>query len=140
VGVNSRLDTIQAAVLIPKLAVLDEEIALRQDVAVRYTRLLNASNINATPYVESNNVSAWAQYTVLISNRDLVQKRLAVKGVPTAVHYPIPLNKQPAVADTFAFLPVGDAVASEVMSLPIYPLLEQSLQASVVSKLTEAVN
>jgi len=139
VGVNSRLDTIQAAVLLPKLAILDEEMAQRQEVAARYAKLLNAASISATPYVESHNMSAWAQYTVRVQNRDVVQKRLADAGVPTAVHYPIPLNKQPAVQDASASLSVGDAVAGEVMSLPMYPSLAESMQQSVVSALVRAV-
>jgi len=139
VGVNSRLDTIQAAILLPKLAVLDEEMAQRQEVAARYARLLNAEGITTTPYVEPYNTSAWAQYTVRVPNREVVQKRLTDAGVPTAVHYPIPLNKQPAVRDAAASLPVGDAVAGEVMSLPMYPTLVEPLQQSVVSAVIRAV-
>lgn len=139
VGVNSRLDTIQAAILLPKLAILDEEIAQRQEVAARYTRLLNEAGITTTPYVEPHNMSAWAQYTVRVPKRDVLQKYLGDAGVPTAVHYPIPLNKQPAVQDASASLPVGDAVAGEVMSLPMYPALVEPLQQSVVSALVRAV-
>jgi len=136
VGVNSRLDTLQAAILLPKLAVLDEELALRQDVAARYIRLLNEAGITTTPHVEPHNVSAWAQFTIRVKNRDTVQKRLAEAGVPTAVHYPIPLNKQPAVADAQARLPAGDAVANEVMSLPMAPGLKQADQDMVIQQLT----
>ncbi len=136
VGVNSRLDTIQAAVLLPKLAILDEEMAQRQEVAARYTRLLNEAGITTTPYVEPHNMSAWAQYTVRVPKRDAVQKHLADAGVPTAVHYPIPLNKQPAVQDASASLPVGDAVAGEVISLPMSPNLSAEDAARVVSALT----
>lgn len=135
VGVNSRLDTIQAAILLPKLAVLDEELALRQEVAGRYVRLLNEAGVKTTPHVEPHNISAWAQFTVRVKDRENVQKCLAEAGVPTAVHYPIPLNKQPAVADADVRLPVGDAVAAEVMSLPMHPWLSQSDQDLVVSAL-----
>ena len=123
VGVNSRLDTIQAAVLLPKLAVLDEEMRLRQKVADRYGQLLQEAGIQSTPFVEPHNVSAWAQYTIQVSDREAVQEKLKVAGIPTAVHYPIPLNKQPAVADAQAILPVGDAVAQRVMSLPMGPYM-----------------
>ncbi len=139
VGVNSRLDTIQAAVLLPKLAILDEEMAQRQEVAARYTRLLNEAGITTTPYVEPHNMSAWAQYTVRVPKRDAVQKHLADAAVPTAVHYPIPLNKQPAVQDASASLPVGDAVAGEVMSLPMSPNLSVEDAERVVSALAGAL-
>lgn len=126
VGVNSRLDTLQAAILLPKLAVFDEELALRQDVAADYTRLLNDAGVWSTPHIEPQNVSAWAQYTIRVADRVSVQQRLSVAGVPTAVHYPIPLNQQPAVADLSARLPVGDAVAAEVLSLPMSSSVEAS--------------
>lgn len=140
VGVNSRLDTLQAAILLPKLAVFDEELAQRQEVAARYSRLLNAAGIDTTPFVESNNVSAWAQYTVRVLARDQVQKALSEAGIPTAVHYPIPLNKQPAVADANVALPVGDEVAAQVMSLPMSPNLAEGDQKKVVSALQEAIS
>jgi UDP-2-acetamido-2-deoxy-ribo-hexuluronate aminotransferase len=123
VGVNSRLDTLQAAILLPKLTVLDEEMALRQQVAAQYTKLLKEVGIHTTPYIEPHNTSAWAQYTIRLQERDAVQEKLKQAGVPTAVHYPIPLNKQPAVADASAKMPVGDEVAAQVMSLPMSPEL-----------------
>lgn len=140
IGVNSRLDTIQAAILLPKLAVFDEELAQRQEVAERYSRLLNAAGIDTTPFVESHNVSAWAQYTVRVSKRDQIQKVLSEAGIPTAVHYPIPLNKQPAVADESAHLPVGDEVARQVMSLPMSPNLSEVDARHVVGALAGALS
>lgn len=139
VGVNSRLDTIQAAILLPKLAVFDEEIAQRQEVAVRYGRLLSEADFHKTPFVEPHSVSAWAQYTVRVPARDAVQKAMSDAGVPTAVHYPIPLNRQPAVQDAEARLPVGDQVASQVMSLPMSPNLSATDQQRVVQVLAQAV-
>lgn len=124
IGVNSRLDTLQAAILLPKLEIFPSELELRQDVARDYSRLLEAAGISA-PFVEAHNRSAWAQYTVQVKDRDLVQAELNAQGVPTAVHYPIPLNKQPAVADSSAHLPVGDAVAEQVMSLPFHPYMRK---------------
>lgn len=140
VGVNSRLDTIQAAILLPKLAALDEEIALRRQVAGIYMRGFSAAGIAASPYVEPHNQSAWAQYTITVPQRDTVQERLKQVGIPTAVHYPIPLNKQPAVADLNAHLPVGDLVASQVMSLPMSPFMTQAQQACVVQTLAQVLS
>ncbi|WP_202428209.1 DegT/DnrJ/EryC1/StrS family aminotransferase [Malikia spinosa] len=138
VGVNSRLDTLQAAVLLPKLAILDEEIAQRQQVAQRYTTLLNKVGISSTPHIESYNTSAWAQYTVQVPQRIQVQAQLHATGIPTAVHYPIPLNQQPAVANRHAQLPVGDAVAQKVISLPMHPGLDDSMQKQITSALQQA--
>ena len=122
VGVNSRLDTLQAAILLPKLAILDDEMRLRQEVAANYQKEFAAVGFTGTPYIEAHNVSAYAQFTVRVPNRDTVQAKLKEAGIPTAVHYPIPLNKQPAVASDIA-LPIGDKVAEEVMSLPMHPYL-----------------
>lgn len=138
IGVNSRLDTIQAAILLPKLAILDEEMSLRQTVADRYAVLLNDAGIDSTPYLEPFNSSAWAQYTVRVAEREKVQANMTAAGVPTAVHYPIPLNKQPAVQDASVSLPIGDRVAAEVMSLPMHPLLSAEDQERVVSALVQA--
>ncbi|QSR36021.1 aminotransferase DegT [Marinobacterium iners] len=137
VGVNSRLDTLQAAILLPKLEIFAEEIELRNQVAAYYTCLLNEAGIHTVPYVEAQNTSAWAQYTIRVQNREQVQQKLKDAGIPTAVHYPIPLNKQPAVADAKAELPVGDEVAEEVMSLPMHPYLSEQEQQRVVQALTE---
>jgi UDP-2-acetamido-2-deoxy-ribo-hexuluronate aminotransferase len=139
VGVNSRLDTIQAAILLPKLAAFDEEIAQRQEVAARYGRLLSEAGVHTTPFVEPHNVSAWAQYTVRVPVRDAVQSAMSEAGVPTAVHYPIPLNRQPAVSDPSARLLVGDLVAREVMSLPMSPALTASDQQKVAEALRGAL-
>ena len=138
VGVNSRLDTIQAAILLPKLAAFDEEISLRQQVASTYTGLLNDAGIDKTPYIESHNVSAWAQYTIRVPEREVVQELLSIAGIPTAVHYPIPLNKQPAVAQPDAKLPIGDAVSSQVVSLPMHPGLSLEDQKRVANALRGA--
>lgn len=136
VGVNSRLDTLQAAILLAKLEIFDEEMALRQQVARSYSRMLNEVGITTTPYVESYNISAWAQYTIQVDGRDSLQAKLKEAGIPTAVHYPIPLNRQPAVADSAVKLSVGDAVAQRVMSLPMHPYLNESTLAAVVREVT----
>jgi len=135
VGVNSRLDTIQAAILLPKLEILDDEMQARQKVAETYNQLFNQAGVHTTPYLEPYNTSAWAQYTIQVDNRTEIQKELQEQGVPTAVHYPIPLNKQPAVADTNVWLPVGDAIAERVMSLPMHPYLPLDAQEKIVTAL-----
>lgn len=135
VGINSRLDTIQAAILLPKLRLFAKELQQRQQVAERYTRMLNEVGIETTPYVEAHNASAWAQYTIRVENRDAVQAALQEAGIPSAVHYPIPLNKQTALADDTVYLPIGDKTSEVVMSLPMHPYLEVSDQQKVVDVL-----
>ena len=137
VGVNSRLDTLQAAILLPKLEIFPRELEQREQVAQGYARLLGEAGI-AAPFVEEHNLSAWAQYTVQVVGRDQVQERLKIAGIPTAVHYPIPLNRQPAVKDDRARLPVGDTVAERVMSLPMHPYLGEQ-QSLVIDALQEAL-
>lgn len=135
VGVNSRLDTIQAAILLPKLAILDDEMQARQSVAETYTKLFNQAGVLTTPFIEAHNSSAWAQYTIQVEKRDDVQAKLKEQGIPTAVHYPIPLNKQPAVANANVSLPVGDAIAERVMSMPMHPYLKLEAQEKIVNAL-----
>jgi UDP-2-acetamido-2-deoxy-ribo-hexuluronate aminotransferase len=151
VGVNSRLDTLQAAILLPKLAVLDEELAQRQRVADTYNTLLKShthapechsreggdpSSVSLIrPHIEPHNTSAWAQFTIQVPNREVLQEQLKQAGIPTAVHYPIPLNKQPAVADASVQVPVGDAVAQRVMSLPMHPYLTSEQQIKICDSL-----
>ncbi|RDE86123.1 DegT/DnrJ/EryC1/StrS family aminotransferase [Aggregatibacter kilianii] len=135
VGVNSRLDTLQAAILLPKLEILEDEILARNVVAENYNDLFNAAGIMTTPFVEEHNRCAWAQYTIQVENRTEVQEKLKAQGIPTAVHYPIPLNKQPAVADAQVSLPVGDRIAECVMSLPMHPYLTVEEQQVIVESL-----
>lgn len=139
VGVNSRLDTLQAAILLPKLAILDDELAARQKAAERYGELLAGSNVLSLPQIADHNTCAWAQYTVRVKNRDAVQAALEAAGVPTAVHYPLPLNRQPAVADDSVSLPHGDRAADEVMSLPMHPYLDADDQQKVSACIRDAL-
>jgi UDP-2-acetamido-2-deoxy-ribo-hexuluronate aminotransferase len=150
VGVNSRLDTIQAAILLAKLAIFEDEIDARHQIAKQYDKLLTNSSSNekpsaekhstiiAIPFIEPHNTSVFAQYTVRVKNREAVQIKLKEAGIPTAVHYPIPLNKQPAVADNLAILPVGDEIASQVMSLPMHPYLTASDQCTIAAALVSS--
>jgi UDP-2-acetamido-2-deoxy-ribo-hexuluronate aminotransferase len=135
VGVNSRLDTLQAAILLAKLPLLNDEIALRQAAAERYDHLLHEVGIHTTPFVKHGNSSVYAQYTVRVPERDAVQAGMKAAGIPTAIHYPLPLNHQPAVANSQADLPTGDNIAREVLSLPMHAYLSLSQQAEVVSHL-----
>jgi UDP-2-acetamido-2-deoxy-ribo-hexuluronate aminotransferase len=137
VGMNSRLDTLQAAILLSKLEILDDELAARQRVADQYAGLLAQTGI-AHPHLESHNVSAWAQYTVRVADRPAVQARLKGAGIPTAIHYPLPLNRQPAVADTLAVLPHGDLAAEQVISLPLHPYLGVDDVERIATALTQA--
>jgi len=123
IGVNGRLDTLQAAVLLAKMDMFDEEVQARGRIGARYTELLG--DVVTTPYIEPHNTSVYAQYTVLVKNRDAMQEKLQEVGVPTAVHYPIPLNRQPALAcpDRFEH---GEYVAERVLSLPMHPYLEDT--------------
>jgi UDP-2-acetamido-2-deoxy-ribo-hexuluronate aminotransferase len=138
VGVNSRLDTLQAAVLLAKLEVFDDELVARNAVAARYGTLLEQAGITA-PQVAPGTTSVWAQYTVRVGDREVVQARMAAAGIPTVVHYPLPLNRQPAVADPAAHLPVGDRAAAEVLSLPMHPYLDLAAQEQVVDALEQAL-
>lgn len=130
IGMNSRLDTLQAAILLAKLGILDDEMTARQRVADAYAVHLHEISI-APPPISQYNVSSWAQYTIRVTNRAHVQAALQSEGIPTAVYYPLPLNRQPAVADPDAHLPHGDRVASEVLSLPMHPYLQSDQIAAV---------
>ncbi|WP_448106810.1 DegT/DnrJ/EryC1/StrS family aminotransferase [Pseudomonas azerbaijanoccidentalis] len=138
VGVNSRLDTLQAAILLPKLEIFAEELESRQQIAATYAALLAEAGVSTSPLIEEHNSSAFAQYTIRVSGRDEVQKKLQALGIPTAVHYPIPLNKQPAVQDLSVALPVGDKLAEEVMSLPMHPYLTTADIEKIVTALASA--
>lgn len=138
VGVNSRLDTLQAAILLPKLEIFAEELESRQQIAATYATLLAEAGVSTSPLIEAHNSSAFAQYTIRVSGRDEVQKKLQALGIPTSVHYPIPLNKQPAVQDLSVSLPVGDKLAEEVMSLPMHPYLTTADIEKIVTALASA--
>ncbi|WP_448329082.1 DegT/DnrJ/EryC1/StrS family aminotransferase [Sulfitobacter sp. M13] len=140
VGVNSRIDTIQAAILLPKLAILDDELRARQEVSEWYNELLAEVDILRLPITEKNNISAWAQYTVRATNRDMVKATLEKALIPTAVHYPLPLNRQPAVADTLSNTPHSDKAADEVLSLPMHPYLKKTQMNYIAETLKSVSN
>ncbi len=134
VGINSRLDTLQAAVLLAKLTILDEEIAQRNTVAARYDAAFRNTDAITPPQIEPCATCAWAQYTVRVPNRDKIRQYLTDVGIGTAVHYPLPLHKQPAVEQP-AHVPQSEGVAATVLSLPISATLSTADQANVIEKL-----
>lgn len=138
VGTNSRLDTLQAAILLAKLEIFEDEVELRQRVAAHYDALLAHAGSAAPPYIEPHNTSVYAQYTIRVDDRESLQARLKDAGIPTVVHYPTPINRQPAVADSRAHLPVGDEVARQVLSLPMHPYLTESQTGLIVRNIVKA--
>lgn len=139
-GLNGRMDSIQAAILLEKLAIFPEEVKLRQDVADRYAQLLPASL--KAPTVSDYNTSVFAQYTIEVDNRDDVQEALKKKGIPTAVHYPVGLHQQPIFKELYpeeqSFVH-SELAASRVMSLPMHPYLTIEDQKAVCLALTEVL-
>ena len=142
VGVNSRLDTMQAAILLAKLDIFPSEIEARQRVADRYSEGLH--NIVTVPRVTAGLASVWAQYTIRVpeQQRDALMKRLAAVGVPTAVYYPRGLHEQPA----YSHCPVGTtgvqvaaSLAREVLSLPMHPYLSDATVDRIVGDVHEAM-
>ena len=135
IGMTARLDTIQAAVLLEKLAVFEEEIAAREQVARRYTALL--ADIAAVPVVDKRATSVWAQYTIRLAPgvRDGLADALKAEGIPTAVYYRLPMHLQPAYRhfpSAGAILPVCETLAEEVISLPMHPDLDPATQDRIV--------
>jgi UDP-2-acetamido-2-deoxy-ribo-hexuluronate aminotransferase len=126
IGVNARLDTLQAAVLLGKFPHFEEELRLRAKVAARYTAGLEGIAGLTTPVSDGGNSHVFAQYTIRVPDRDALAHALGGRGIPTAIHYPIPLHLQPA----FAYLEKGEGAfpraekaAREVLSLPMHPFL-----------------
>jgi UDP-2-acetamido-2-deoxy-ribo-hexuluronate aminotransferase len=140
IGINGRLDTLQAAVLLAKLEVFDEELTARSEIANRYTALLQ--NAVHTPRVLADRTSAWAQYTIEAEDRSAVESALEGAEIPTAVHYPLPLHLQPAYGALAkemswgrASFPVAERAAERVLSLPMHPYLKPT----EIEQITEAV-
>jgi UDP-2-acetamido-2-deoxy-ribo-hexuluronate aminotransferase len=153
IGINGRMDTLQAAIVLAKLdRFIDWEVPQREKIGAQYTNLLSSlrgSEADATtqkkyiktPYLEPHNTSVYAQYTVSVENREAIQKKLAEVGIPTAVHYPIPLNLQPVFAyinKPAGSFPIAEEKANQVMSLPMSPTLTLNEQQRVVDALRDA--
>ncbi|MGL6072462.1 DegT/DnrJ/EryC1/StrS family aminotransferase [Craterilacuibacter sp.] len=140
IGLNGRLDTIQAAVLLAKLPSFQHEVEARARIGARYSELLQ--DVARVPVIGAGNSHVYAQYTIEIDQREAVQAALKEAGVPTAVHYPIPLHLQPA----FAYLgqgagsfPLAEAAGQRVMSLPMHPFMDEATQDAVVAAVRQAL-
>jgi dTDP-4-amino-4,6-dideoxygalactose transaminase len=141
IGVNGRLDTIQAAILLEKLSIYDEELAARQRVAAAYAAgLATAAKVPKAP---AGIISAWAQYTIAIKDRTSVATSLEARGIPTAVYYPRPLHEQgayhhcPRSPDG---LVVASALATRVLSLPMHPYLDDASVSRVIDAVIDATS
>lgn len=141
VGVGGRMDTIQCAVVLAKLERLDWEIGERIRAGERYLRALADSNAVGAPVVRADRTCVWAQFTVQIENRDAVAASLKDRGIPTAIHYPVPLHWQPAykgLCRASGSLTNAERVASRVLSLPLHPYITEDTQLHIVAALLEA--
>jgi len=141
IGVNGRMDTLQAAVLLAKMEVFPDEVASRALIGARYAELLRSHVV--TPRVAPENRSVFAQYTIQVAGRAAVQEKLALRGVPTAVHYPVPLHLQPAFARLGlgeGSFPVSEAASARVMSLPMHPYLSEDAQGYIADALRAALD
>jgi dTDP-4-amino-4,6-dideoxygalactose transaminase len=140
IGLNSRLDTIQAAILIEKLAIFNQEIESREKVASTYTNMLS-SNFKV-PKIPEGSRSVWAQYTLRVESdrRQNLADYLKARGVPTSIYYPRPLHKQTAYTSfprATRNLPISERLASEVISLPMHPYLNRESQSMVTQALND---
>src|SRR5437868_4953281 len=142
-GLTARLDTIQAAVLIEKLKIFDEEIAARNKVAQRYFDALH--NIVTAPRVADGNVSTWAQYTIRLPNghdRDAFANALKAQGIPTAIYYPKSMHQQTAYRDfpvADGGLPVSERLSDDVISLPMHAYLDAATQDRIIAAVRGAI-
>jgi len=140
IGMTGRLDTIQAAILIEKLNIFQDEIEARNRVAQRYAAGLK--DVAIVPEVASGYGSVWAQYTIRVEKRDALAAVLQTRGVPTAIYYPKPLHRQEPYKRFLIAgngLPVTDKLAAEVISLPMHPYLDEPTQERVISAVREAL-
>ena len=136
VGVGGRMDTIQCAVVLAKLERFDWEVKQRQLIGQRYSELLAAADIDLVN-LRSDRTSVYAQYTIFMSERVALQKRLSEASIPTAVHYPVPLNEQPIYKHLCCTdcTPIAQQIAKKVMSLPMSPDLSAEDQDKIVGAL-----
>lgn len=139
IGINSRLDTLQAAILLAKLNSLNDEIDRRGAIANKYNSELSGISGLQIPTLENHNISAWAQYTIGHKNRDAIADQLKKIGIPTAIHYPLPINKQIAFKDLNFQIPVSDKASLEVLSLPISPYMSNEEITFVIESLRRVV-
>ncbi len=140
IGVNSRLDTIQAAILLEKLKIFPEELEMRERIARRYSSAFTRSNRIRIPHVIDGAQSTWAQYTIQVPERDRLKANLAARGIPAQIYYLTPLSAQlgyrafPSVP-----LPVSTALGKTVISLPMHPYLDETTQDMIIEAVLESV-
>jgi UDP-2-acetamido-2-deoxy-ribo-hexuluronate aminotransferase len=140
IGINGRLDSLQAAVLLAKLAIFPDEVAARARIGARYSDLLAGSGC-VTPFIEPHNTSVYAQYTIAVDDRDGLITKLGQAGVPTAVHYPVPLHRQPAFGNiALPAVPVAERASARVVSLPMHPYMSDADQDSIASAVRAALS
>lgn len=140
-GINGRLDTLQAAVLLAKLDIFDDEVAARERIGARYSELLHG--VVGVPLVAAGCSSVYAQYTIQADNREELAKALQAQGIPTAVHYPVPLHLQPVfqgLGKPVGSFPVAEQVAERVISLPMHPYLTDEQQCRIAAAVTAAAS
>jgi len=141
IGLNSRLDTIQAAILIEKLKIFPQEIEARERIAKRYNEAFSTCNEIQVPQVIEGARSVWAQYTLRVSNRAKLQADLKGEGIPTAVYYPIPLSNQPAYNHyPSVAIAVSEALSEKVVSLPMHPYLDDDTQDRIIAAVLKSVS
>jgi len=123
-GINGRLDTIQAAVLLAKFEIFPDEVMQRDRVGRQYTASINAMQSTiVAPQIRSNCTTVYAQYSIMVNNREQLIAKLNKMNIPTAVHYPVPLHLQPPFYNNQLNLPVVEDVATKIVSLPMHPYL-----------------
>jgi dTDP-4-amino-4,6-dideoxygalactose transaminase len=140
IGLNSRLDTLQAAVLLVKLNVVDEDRANRAALARAYGEAL--ADVALTPHILEGRESAWAQYSIQLDNRDAVQAALKAKGVPTAIYYPRPMHLQKAYerwSEGPGSLPVSERLSSRVLALPMHADMRPEIRERIIAAVREAI-
>ena len=140
-GINGRFDTLQAAVLLEKMKIFEEEIKKRSEIAARYSDLLKDQVV--VPKVAAHNTSVFAQYTIRVQEREEFCRSLQKRGIPTAIHYPIPLTKQPLLQNmdcAKVSLPHTEKAAAEVVSLPMHPYLTRAEIESVCQVIGDLVS
>ncbi len=163
IGINGRFDTMQAAILLAKLPLFEKEVSLRQKIGTSYTKKFNEKGLRSTPFIEEINTSVYAQYTLNLDNRDDLIETLKLKGIPTAVHYPLILPLQPAFNKFFAEnlnfkavvkklilgnlkfkesedYPNALKASQRVISLPMHPWLSNSDQDTIVDNVYSAIS
>lgn len=141
IGLNARMDTLQAAILLPKLRLFPEEIKLRQQVAEAYSQALDG--LVETPYVPEGYKSVWAQYSVITEHREKIQAALKEHGIPTAVYYPIPCHLATAFADlgyTKGDMPNSEWASERIFSLPMHPYIEPEFALQVADIIRTVVS